>query len=198
MKRVLIVIFFLNSLSIYSQVVIPNFNSNATLHDSTSNEEYLKFISKFDVSVSLRRSCYWYGHMEYKTIALENDTWVKFIILTDFTAKHNIFKKRKIKIIKEVCDQTFCDSITKELINNRLFTMNIDSLHTNFKQIDDSTKESISISDGVLYEFIVRNNNKIKIVWSYEPEAYYKWLPEIIERKYFIDCKNAFENLWKK
>jgi hypothetical protein len=53
-------------------------------------------------------------------------------------------------------------------------------------------KELPSINDGEYYEFVIKTEKQLRIIGCYEPDRYYELIPGVIERKYFIDCRNAF------
>ena len=74
--------------------------------------------------------------------------------------------------------------------------MDVDALSIIQKQINDSMSVVYSIGDGTYYEFIIRHKNNVRIVGAANAEDLYKRIPEICERKDFINCKKAFNYLW--
>ena len=186
-----VILFFFVSHS-KGQLATPDFISSATMRDSLKNQELFKLTSGYDLAISLRMSCYWFKHKKYEILCYKNGKWSQFTLLTDIQNKKKEIQEGKIKIIKHKANQVLCDSVWSFLIRNSLLTMNNDSLNVYEKGLIYK-----AIEDGVFYEFIIRTNSKMRVINSYEPDEYYKWLPFIEERKYFINCRDKFQTLWK-
>ena len=163
--------------------------------------------------------CYWYRATPYEVLGFKNGQWKQFSLYTDFRNKHHDIIKGKTRIVNKEADQHLCDSVWNLLCNSKLFSFNRDSLNIRMKTFSNDSvfpsvtkdesgnyqitvaakhtrSESLGISDGTYYEFIINTKNKVRVTGSYEPKRYSEWLPEVDELKRFVYCKDLFEKLW--
>ena len=204
-------------------VTIPYFESTRiTQSDSVKYKKLLELSRQYDFTVALSRDSYWFNAEVTELLCYKNGKWSKYLLLTNI--KHKKSRQvieGKYKLIKLRANQLQCDSVWKQMLSNRFLNMNQDSLDLNERIIgagpvktsaaknnigeyeitisaNHEWVEHFGLSDGVYYKFVIATHESIRISGCYEPEELYKWMPEVEERKYFIECKNLFVLLFEK
>jgi len=196
MKQLIILFFLILSFNkaIKGQEDYLNFKSNFSDVDSTLlKKEVKQSLDSNDVAISLTATCPWFETLSTKIIVRRNGQWEQKEIISEQFMENSIIKTTSITPNQQVCNE-----VLKSLIENNLFTMNIDSLIKKERQINKTVTEHFNVADGVDYEFVIITKNKQRIVFCPSPETFYEWMPETIERKYFINCRDSFLKLWKE
>lgn len=194
---VLILLLVINALN--AQKVLPPFEHNPTSKDSAEINTILRATQDFDFSIVLKiyRESWFYGS-DCIIIGYKNNMWYQ----SSLSIKEREYSTKDTFRFTQ-SNQFLCDSVILDLKKNFLFTMNTDSLEIDYKNVYNSTtrkwnRSFISISDYNKYTFYIINDNKIRKVYSMAPEFYYREIPNITQRKYFINCKNSFLRLSKE
>lgn len=190
----------LNALN--AQNILPPFEHNITSEDSIKIKTILEVTKDFDFSIVLKMRNNWFNAVNNSIIGFKNQNWEYKLLLSE-----RKIRKTKIRKVDTLINLTvrnnLCDSILSDLKNNYLFSMDVDSLNIDEKLVYDSlTKDykiwSLMVDDGTNYSFYIITKDKIRKVSNYAPEYLFEKIPHIIQRKYFINCKNSFLRLNKE
>lgn len=199
--RLLVILASLQTISLTTsgQIVLPAFSSNATKIDSIDLQPLSVATKDYDFSISYYTNSYWSKRQkngyDYAALCYKEGKRYQYYLKAKSIKGAPTSKKSAGKIIKVTVKQDLCDSVFAALVANKLFILDNDRLMDFTRQVND-TQQELSISDGRFYEFIIRARDKLRIVTSYEPEAYLVYNSVITERKYFIACRDAFLRLW--
>ncbi len=158
------------------------------------------YLTSFDILISLNGYSTWGPDEHIKVLAHHKSGWYKIEINTD----HKSFGT-----FDAVCYLMFKikDSIGNiiwiELNENHLFdmqderTMKMPCLHKPDTLIRNGKAEIVQefmmLADGPEYEFQILTENKYKKLYFYAPAEFYNYCQEPIERKWVLNCINAFE-----
>jgi hypothetical protein len=157
---------------------LENFNSIDKL---PKNSYYNTYISSFDFIISFSAFSNWGSGMT-TALAYNKIGWHKIEINTSRFPRDTT----KSEILITTIPRSNDDSLFQVISENHLFNMNDERA----KKI---TCDSFVIFDGPEYEFEIFAKGLYKKIYFYAPEDYYKACPDIIERKWIINCIRAFE-----
>ncbi|MBI3234335.1 MAG: hypothetical protein HYZ42_09890 [Bacteroidetes bacterium] len=165
------------------QTTIPKFDSNFSKSDSLEYMALLKFSKKFDLTISLTMTYYYYRSSNYYyLLCLKDGKWSQIIVL-----KNNIRTKR-LKDQTCTTNQDSCAKLFYLLKENHLFGQ-FDSLNINTKE-DSGRIYLNATTHGINFTFLLLSAKDSRIIEAYNPDELYDFLPEIIQRNYFITCRN--------
>lgn len=201
MRVLFLLLLSLLSLSLAAQHPVT-FESNAEGKDSADLRKFLKATAHYDLAIALVKDNNWTASTIYYVMAKKKGHWHQFYLITDRHDEMGNVDTSKVKISHKHARQKQCDSVWQQLKKHHFLTMSAEAQKINSKRIYSERKQDTittykTIKHGRYYEFIVKTKDNFRIVGSYEPQAYYKWNPAVIDRKYFIDCLNTYGKLWK-
>ncbi len=197
--KILVIYIFIIPLKIVSQ--LPTINSNTNKEDSTKSTILRPEFAKYDFIISYEAESYWTRYQSNKSIlANKKNKWYLINIKKTFRQDTlynidydhpltNSTKKRRISRFK-------INKVLKIFEKNRIFTLDVDSLNINYREIKSSTKdttkpeivEALIITDCTNYTLSFKTNKSFRIVNSYCPYTYLEEIPEIIVRQNFVNC----------
>lgn len=185
-----------------AQGISTGFESNAVSKDSTDLRKFLKATAHYDLAVALVKDNYWSASTIYYIMAKKKGHWHQLYLVTDIHDRMGNVDTAKVKISHRHARQKQCDSVWQQLKKHHFLTMSAEAQKINSKKIYNEKKQDTittykTINHGRYYEFIIKSKDNLRIIGSCEPQAYYKWNPEIVDRKYFVDCLNVYGKLWK-
>ena len=184
--------------SIFGQ--IPDFISNTSAVDTIKSQVFNHKIRGFDFIIAYHGTSYWSRKkLTLFVLGLKRNKWYLTILREEYgkpeeyevDTKHPIKSStRKYRIAKRDI-QTLLSTFSQ----NRIWTLNCDSLDINEIKTSDSTAIHIMVTDGPYYvfEFITKNN--FRKVDAYYPSHFLERIPEVYTRQNFINCQEAIRKL---
>lgn len=178
------------------------FDGNAVSKDSSDLRKFLNATRHYDLAIALAKDNKWTASTIYYIMARKKGHWHQLYLITDIHDRMGNVDTAKVKVSHRHARQKQCDSVWTQLKKHHLLTMSAEAQKINSKKIYNERRQDTittykTIAHGRYYEFIIKTPDRLRIVGSYEPQAFYKWNPEITDRKYFIDCMNVYGKLWK-
>jgi hypothetical protein len=203
--KILLICIFLIPLKIISQ--IPFFNSNAVKEDSLNSIILRPQFDKYDFLISYESNSYW---TRYKTniniLANKKNKWF-FINIQKTYKKDTVFEidyEHPIKISqkKRRILKFRIKKVLRIFNENRIWSLNTDSLNINFKSSlgneEDSIQQVYIVTDCTYYTLKFRTNESFRIVGTYCPYYYLEEIPEIKVRQNFIKCYESINLIGRK
>ena len=146
-----------------------------------STSYYQTYIGAFDFIISLRSFDNW-GPGITTAVAYNNIGWHKI----EFNTNRFSRDSSKSEVVINLINRKRGDSLFQIFKENHLFEMQ-----------DERTKksrcDSFVVFDGPQNEFEIITKDQYKKVYFYAPELYNKYCPNVIERRWIINCLMAFE-----
>jgi len=181
MKKYLLVICFFLVCSAQSQTKLFCLENVDPADELTYTSYYQTYIGAFDFIISLRSFDNW-GPGITTAVAYNKIGWHKMEINTSGFFRDS----SKSEVLISVISRKRGDSMFQIFKENHLVEMQ-----------DERTKksrcDSFVVFDGPQYEFEIITKDQYKRVYFYAPELYNKYCPNVIERKWIINCLMAFK-----
>jgi len=181
MKKYLLVICVLLVGRAHSQTKLLCLENVDPADNLKSTSYYQTYIGAFDFIISLRSFTNW-GSGNTTAYAYNKIGWHKMEINTS----RFFHDSSKSEVLIYMITRKRGESLFQIFKENHLFDMQ-----------DERTKkspcDSFVLFDGLEYEFEIITKDQYKKVYFYAPEEYNKNCPNVIERKWIINCLKAFE-----
>lgn len=185
----------------FSNLSIPSFESNATCRDTLASPMYKLVGHKFESVIALRTGSFGRTIRSYFYVLglSKRGKWYQITYVRDeATGKVSHKPKRRIREMPMFLEDPKHFS--------QFLSLDADSLNLTEVWVLDTIIDweivghwkSVAIADGITYVFEVITPTHHRRISSHSPRSFYKALPEIWQRKVFIDFLDAFEEIWKK
>ncbi|MCG2612607.1 hypothetical protein LZZ90_13940, partial [Flavobacterium sp. SM15] len=195
MKNLIAIFIFYISQIGFSQSIFPEIKSNATEEDKTESIIYSLLSNKYEFIIAYTTQCYWWSDKKnYVVYAFKNNTWEK-IIVDSKRKKNGNWTKPKSK--SHIISNQKANELIQTLSKKSFWDLKREELNIDKQKNDDGSVTKFSLHDGVNYRFEIITKQDFRIIESYEPEYFLEKMPEIKERKIFINCRDDFENFIK-
>lgn len=178
-------------------------NVNAYFFDNSAFRK--EFTGKYDFLISHHHEGGWASWAFYYSIlAFKDNKWYKIV----YTRDKDLGKGQPAaKLEKALIKKHTADSILSVMNANSFWELDNNELNkeSGEKYYDTDAHRYLvkraSTSDGFNDVFEIISGNVYRVTFSYEPEYYFKELPELKQRGLFINAKRAFlsifPNVWQ-
>lgn len=182
-------------LSARAQVVIPAFASNASSIDTVHYKELFPVTAGSELTVSLMHDSYDSHYSTYHILSYKNGRWSHHIYRNNYRDDNQDPVADKHTLEELPVRQNRCNKAWDHLLDHNLLKMDAEAQKVTEKKWANNKVERFNISHGDNYEFVIRTKDQMRVIYSYSPDKFYEWMPEIKDRKYFIECRDIFMNL---
>lgn len=173
-----------------AQVYVPVFASNAVQIDTVHYKEILSRTSGDDLTLSFMYDSYDSHCSTYYLFCYRNGKWSHYVYCNNFRDDNQNPVADKFTWEKKPVSQRKCNKAWDRLLDHNLLKMSAEAQKVMEKKWANNKVDRYSISHGDHYEFVIRTKDRMRVIYSYSPDRFYEWLPEIKDRQYFIECRN--------
>jgi hypothetical protein len=180
-----------------AQLYIPPFESNAVHIDTVHYKDILAKTSGSDLTLSLMQDSYNSHCSVYEILSYKDGRWVHYTYCNNFRDDNQDPVSDKSSWAKVSMPQRKCDKAWDQLLDHNLLKMSAEAQKVMEKKWANNKVDRYNISHGSHYEFVVCTKDRMRVIYSYSPDQFYEWMPEIKDRKYFMDCRDIMLGLVK-